>query len=257
MSLKKDTKAASGILTENQMAQMSPYSNGGSSNSAGQSRKAEQSKKDKAANKSAKSKSNNALARAKKEIEAKNRQLNDLRTRERQRKEYTPTAAVREDGISLVYTGMVAGKTQTRQVPIIEKNPAVAQLKPLLTPIVAVLNAALREKQLEETPVIKDDGSKAVDQDNNPVLHATALTKARYAYSQLLGNPDVLKKLEALGQAIDKAYVGLELPSKVRTVSYSKKTSSYDQKIASLMANPAVASAYDQSVSDDTDDYLP
>lgn len=242
MSLNKDPNSAN-ILTESEMVAASAYS------------KADANKDSNRKSKRVPSLNSN-FNRLKRDLDEARSQINKLHDAQAKRAESTPTIAIKEDNISLVYTGKVAGKTATRDVPFVQ-NENVKHLKPLLTPIVAVLNAALRSKQLEETPVMipnKDDpkGKKIalLDEDRNPIMNATALTKAMIAYDQLLANPEVVQKLEELSEVINNVYEHGISPSKVDTISY--KRSSVSQRLKDYKVNPQRGNSYSMSLADES-----
>lgn len=225
----------SGIPSQEQMAAMSAYA--AQSNPKNGSKKIPSGRPQKTSGKI-----QSRLAK----VEAQNA---SLRQREQMRRENTPTVSIGVDSIDLVYTGKVAGKTANRLVPIV-KNEHVEQLKPLLVPIVSILNAAIREKQLEETPLLVNK-EQAVSQANEPVVRATALTRGKIAYEQLFNNEKFVKKLGELSQVISDIYKDGVEPRKVET--FARSTSQNPADLLSRI-NPELASTYAKLLAEDEEE---
>lgn len=207
--------------------------------------------------KPAKGKAPRADQRGKNTQSKTTRELSQLRernaslvAREQSRKENTPTVAINTDSIDLVYTGKVAGKTTSRFVPIV-KDENVALLKPLLVPVVTILNAAVRERQIEETVMKDDQGHKAMapsaDGSNNleTVYHATALTRGQVAYEQLFQNPRFISKLRELADVIADIQNSPDYqdPGRVQSVSRAPGQVTGLDKLRQI--NPDLASRYE------------
>lgn len=200
---------------------------------------------------SGKKQQRNAILQSKlAKVEAQNA---SLRQRESVRRENTPTVSIGVDSIDLVYTGKVAGKTANRFVPIV-KNEHVEQLKPLLTPIVSILNAAVREKQLEELPYM-DGKEQAVSQANEPVYRATALTRGKIAYEQLFANEKFVKKLGELAKVIDEIYQDGVEPKEVTTIARGASPTNVVELIRKT--NPTLASKFESYLNEDAGPQTP
>jgi hypothetical protein len=197
MSLSKDQSSVPIVPTNGEIAQSSPYKDG-RGNKASHSQKASKSKP-------------NRQQTVGEVLRLKN-QIDSMREQEQQRKENTPSVGILTDSVSLVYTGKVAGKTTTRLEPIIAQNEEFAtSIHGILTPLIAVCNAALNGRALESRLAKDGQGKDAPilrTTDGEPVYKATSLDKARYAYQLMAENPEVCKKLAELQVAIDKAMEG-------------------------------------------------
>lgn len=230
-----NTPIGTSIPTQEQMAAMSAY--------------AQQSNPRRNSNKKTSGRPQKTSGRIQSRLAKVEAQNASLRQREQQRRENTPTVSVGVDSIDLVYTGKVAGKTANRVVPIV-KNEHVEQLKPLLVPIVSILNAAIREKQLEESPLLVNK-EQAVTEANEPVFRATALTRGKIAYEQLFANEKFTKKLGELAKVVDDIYQDGVEPRKVDTFA---RTSGQESVIDIVRkANPTLASSYARLLAEEAD----
>lgn len=147
--------------------------------------------------------------------------VKSLEDRESMRKEATPTFEVGSDTLDMVFQGKIAGKTAVRKESFVTSE-RMKLLQPILTPIVSVMNAALRAQQLQSRPVSVPGTKKLAQVDGQTVYKATSLDKAAIAYSALLENPDFVQQLTKLNEIIKQTYdnLGVE-PGKVKNFTKS------------------------------------
>jgi hypothetical protein len=133
-----------------------------------------------------------------KEVDKLRARVAQLERTEADRKETTPTISLGREDVALVFHGKIAGKACDRRAPFVMGERAML-LKPLLEPIVAVANGALRGKQMEAMKVLSDD-------EYGKYYKTTALQKAAFAYDALLNNDAFIQKLTELNEVIEDVY---------------------------------------------------
>jgi hypothetical protein len=142
----------------------------------------------------------------------------------RQRIQNQPRTVIKDETLALEYTGMVAGKTAQRYEEIFS-HPDMPKLKALLTPALSAMNAAVKGKALDDTPLTKKvEGVewRAIDEHGNPVYRPNALNRAKAAYQELFADEEFRTKLDELSRVIDRIQEDSVKPSDAKGISKTK-----------------------------------